>query len=303
MRQTALNTVYEIAKKNPKVVFIGSDLGVGTLQQMKIDLPNQFFMEGISEQHIIGFAAGLAKEGYIPFLNTIANFFSRRALEQIILDVALHKLPVKIMASGGGMVYAPLGPTHTATDDLAHILLIPNINVYAPCDANEMKQLIISEIESQLPAYIRFGKGSEELLSDKFLLSNDNSFKFIGDLEAKRIIITTGVTVQPAFHAIKNSNFASEVLLIHIMKLNLDNSNDLKLVLQNKDRILILEEHQKNGGLLSQILHYCFDQSISISNISSISLGQNFVRKYGSQTDHFKYFGMTSEHILEEVMR
>ena len=108
MRQMALNTVFELAKSNPKVVFVGSDLGFGTLDKMKQEIPDQFFMEGISEQHLIGFAAGLAKQGFIPFVNTIANFLSRRALEQIILDVALHKLPVKILASGGGMVYAPL---------------------------------------------------------------------------------------------------------------------------------------------------------------------------------------------------
>ena len=132
MRKTALNTVYELAKSNSGIVFIGSDLGHGTLKEMQRELPRQFFMEGISEQHIVGFAAGLAKEGFTPFINTIANFFTRRALDQIIVDVALHNLPVKFLASGGGMVYAPLGPTHTAADDFAHMLAIPNMNVFSP---------------------------------------------------------------------------------------------------------------------------------------------------------------------------
>ena len=114
MRQTALKTVHELARSDGRVVFVGSDLGADTLKEMKEEFPERFFMEGISEQHIVGFAAGLAKEVFIPYLNTIATFFARRAYEQIAIDVALHNLPVRILASGGGMVYAPLGPTHTA---------------------------------------------------------------------------------------------------------------------------------------------------------------------------------------------
>ena len=67
MRQEALKTVHNLAKNDPRVLFIGSDLGAGTLEAMRKELPQQFFMEGISEQHIIGFAAGLAQEGFIPF--------------------------------------------------------------------------------------------------------------------------------------------------------------------------------------------------------------------------------------------
>ena len=74
MRKTALNCVYELAKKNPKVVFIGSDLGPGVLDEMQKEMPSKFYMEGISEQHIIGMSAGLALEGFIPYVNTIATF-------------------------------------------------------------------------------------------------------------------------------------------------------------------------------------------------------------------------------------
>ena len=65
-------------------------------------------MEGVSEQHIVGFAAGLAQEGFIPYVNTIGTFLTRRSFEQVSIDVGLHRLPVRLLASGGGMVYAPL---------------------------------------------------------------------------------------------------------------------------------------------------------------------------------------------------
>ena len=91
MRQTALNLIYELAKRDPRVVFIGSDLGPDTLKQLKAELPNQFLMEGVSEANIITMAAGLALEGKIPYINTIATFLTRRCFEQIVLDLGWHK--------------------------------------------------------------------------------------------------------------------------------------------------------------------------------------------------------------------
>ena len=73
MRKTSLNCVYELAKKNKKVIFIGSDLGQGVLKEMKREFPDRYYMEGVSEQNIIGTAAGLAMEGFIPYINTIAT--------------------------------------------------------------------------------------------------------------------------------------------------------------------------------------------------------------------------------------
>ena len=67
-------------------------------------------MEGVSEQYIVGMSAGLAKE-VLPYVNTISTFITRRCFEQIVIDLCLHKLPVKLIGNGGGLVYAPLGPT------------------------------------------------------------------------------------------------------------------------------------------------------------------------------------------------
>ena len=129
-------------QKNNKVIFLGSDLGSGTLQDFKDKIPERFFMEGVSEQHIIGMAAGLAMDGFLPFVNTIATFITRRCLEQIIVDLCLHDLPVKLIGNGGGLVYAPLGPTHQAIDDIAILRSIPNMTIVAPCDEHEMRKLV-----------------------------------------------------------------------------------------------------------------------------------------------------------------
>lgn len=302
MRQQALNSVYNAAKVNPKIVFIGSDLGFGTLDQFKKDFPERFFMEGISEQHLIGFASGLAKQGYIPFINTIANFLTRRALEQIILDVALHNLPVKILASGGGMVYAPLGPTHTATDDLAHMLAVPNIGVFAPCDASEMEELIQAESNSNSPSYIRFGKGGEKVVSHLFQPTPNKSFKYYGNLDSNTAIISTGVTTQICIDAMNMVDVKDKPLLIHILKLNLNKNFELLNLLVKKKRIIVVEEHQRRGGLLTEILHFKMENSDLDFETIVFSLGDHFLRNYGSQIEHFENHGITAKKIAEKLI-
>ena len=124
-------------------------------------------MEGVAEQSIIGIASGLAMDGYKPYVNTIATFLTRRCFEQVCIDLCLHDLPVRLIGNGGGLVYAPLGPTHQATDDISIMRTIPNIKIIAPCDANEMKMLVrqINKIKS--PVYVRVGRGGEEIVSKK----------------------------------------------------------------------------------------------------------------------------------------
>ena len=104
-------------------------------------------MEGGSESHIIGMATGLAMDGKIVYVNTIATFLTRRCFEQLVNDVCLHEAKVRLIANGGGLVYAPLGPTHMATDDVAILRTIPNMTIIAPADAEEMKRLIPQTVD------------------------------------------------------------------------------------------------------------------------------------------------------------
>src|SRR5579872_4423465 len=159
MRKVATNGIYELAKRDPRVVFVGSDLRSGLLDEMRLSMPERFFMEGVSEAILVGLAAGLAFEGYMPYVNTIATFLTRRCLEQVAIDVALHNLPVRLLGSGGGAVYAPLGPTHMAIEDIALLRTMPNMAIVAPCDAPEMQRALDASLEWKGPLYIRVAKG------------------------------------------------------------------------------------------------------------------------------------------------
>ena len=110
-------------------------------------------------------AAGLAMEGFIPYVNTIATFITRRCYEQVAVDLCLHDLPVRLIANGGGLVYAPLGPTHLAIEDIAIMRALPNMTVTAVCDAEEMVRLMDCTLDWPHPIYIRLAKGGDPVVS------------------------------------------------------------------------------------------------------------------------------------------
>src|SRR3990167_2791285 len=195
MREKSLECVYELAKRDSRIVYIGSDVGAETLEQFKKEMPDRFFMEGISEAHIIGMAAGLAKSGYIPYVNTIATFLTRRCYEQIAIDVCLQNLPVKLIANGGGLVYAPLGPTHMAVEDIGLMRLLPNMHIIAPCDADEMENFMMQTPDIAGPVYVRIAKGDEPSITNKI--------QNLQTKHSKVLLITTGIMAHIALQVIE----------------------------------------------------------------------------------------------------
>ena len=235
MRKTCLDTVYEMAKKNKKIVFVGSDLGAGVLADFKKEIPERFFMEGISEQYITGMCAGLALEGFIPYFNTIATFITRRNFEQNIIDLGLHNLPVRLIGNGGGLVYSALGPTHQAIEDIAIMRTIPNMTIIAPCDANEMKILMPQTIKIKGPVYIRLAGGGDEIVTKKnknIKIGKSNLFGDPKDI----LFVTTGITTQECLEATKKlSKIRIKAGVLHNNTIKpFDEKNLIKYAKKNK---------------------------------------------------------------------
>jgi len=284
MRKTSLNCVYELAQQDERVLFVGSDLGSGILDEMKQEFPERYFMEGVSEQNIIGMAAGMAMEGFIPYVNTIATFLTRRCYEQVFIDICLHKLPVRLIGNGGGVVYAPLGPTHLATEDIALMRSIPNMTVVAPCDAEEMKRLMPKTLDWPNPVYIRLAKGGDAVVSREehgFSIGKGILMRTPGEV----LFVTTGIMTQRALIAaehLENEGIDVGVLHLHTIK-PLD--KDLLLGLAPKISLLVTaEEHTLCGGLGSAVLEVLHDSMLNnIPRVVRLGLPDQFAREYGSQ--------------------
>lgn len=294
MRKKCLDEVYELAKKDSRVLFIGSDLGPDVLNAMKKEMPDRFFMEGVSEQHIIGMAAGLAMQDFIPYVNTIATFITRRCYEQVALDLCLQDLPVRLIANGGGAVYAPLGPTHLAVEDFAIMRALPNMTIVAPCDADEMQRFMTTTLDWPHPIYIRLAKGGDAVVSRK-----ENGFQ-IGKAILMRelgagLFVTTGVMTQIALQAAKR--LATEGLVCGVLHMHTVKPLDevaLSGLLPKVKGVVTVEEHTRIGGLGSAILEFCNDNMPDqAGKIARIGIPDRFADQYGSQDTLLGHWGIT----------
>ena len=302
MRQTSLKMVHELAKADPRVVFIGSDLGPDTLTEMRDEFPNRFFMEGISEQNVIGMAAGMALDGFIPYINTIATFLTRRSYEQVAVDLCLHDLPVRLIASGGGVVYAPLGPTHLAIEDIAIMRALPNMTVVAVADAEEMRRLMWATLDWPHPIYIRLAKGGDPVVTspeDGFTLGKAILKRAPGDV----LLVSTGVMLGPCLDAadlLEARGITCGVLHMHTVK---PIDADALVDLAGKVRLIVtVEEHILTGGLGSAVLETLSDRLPGrIPPLRRLGLPDAFPVKYGSQQEHHRLNGLTAPAIVQAV--
>jgi len=304
MRRTCFETVLKLQKKNKKIVFIGSDLGPGFMKHSKDKVPERFFMEGVSEQSIIGVSAGLALEGYQPFVNTIATFLTRRCFEQIAIDLCHHDLPVKLIGNGGGLVYAPLGPTHQAIEDISILRPLPNMTIIAPCDANEMRNLIPSTLNWPHPIYIRLSRGDEPILTEKkrkfvigksLILKKSEEFLFLSTGIASRIALYASNKLEKEF------NIKSGVIHFPTIK-PLDRKFLIKSIKKAK-KIITVEENVLAGGFGSSILEFCSDNlKEHLHKISRIGLQDAFIDDYGDQDSLLKKNKITEDQ-LANIMR
>ena len=302
MRKTCLNKVFDLAKKDERVVFIGSDLGAGVLDDMRSELPSRFFMEGIAEQNVVGMAAGMAMEGFIPFVNTIATFLTRRCFEQIAVDLCLQNLPVRLIANGGGLVYAPLGSTHLAIEDIAIMSALPNMTVVAPTDAHEMTRFMDVNLDWPGPIYIRLAKGGDPIVSkdsDGFEIG-----KAIVLREPGRVgIIACGVSVSRALAAsdiLEGEGITCGVMNMHTLK-----PLDQKAVLDwagKVETLVTVEEHILQGGLGSAVSGLLMDHGDGpLPKVVRIGIPDQFPTGYGSQDLMMESFGLQPQQIAQRI--
>jgi transketolase len=295
MRETCLDQVYELAKTDPRITFIGSDLGVGTLRKFKEEMPDRFYMEGISEAHLVGMAAGLALEGGIVYANTISTFITRRCFEQVAVDVCLHNLNVRLIGNGGGLVYAPLGPTHLAIEDISILRALPNMTIVAVADAQEMKRLMPQTVEHEGPMYIRLGKGYDPIVTSDavpFRIGKGLHMREGGDV----LLVTTGITLKVAQEAA--TALVPEGVECAILHMPTIKPFDLERLLDLAGRVravIAIEENTILGGLGSAVAEAIAEAGFSPGKkFRRIGIPDVFSDRYGSQANLMDYHGINA---------
>jgi transketolase len=305
MRPTCVNKVFDLAKRDPRVVYIGSDLSPDLTVRMKKELPGRAFMEGVSEAHVVGMAAGLAMEGFIPFVHTIATFITRRCYEQVAVDLCLHNLPVRLIGNGGGLVYAPLGPTHLAIEDVAIMRALPNMTVVSVCDADEMDRFMDQTLDWPGPIYIRLGKGFDPIVSRRelgFKIGKAIPMRVAAPSLNRALLVSTGVATTRTLAAAELLAAKSvECTLLHMHTVKpldtaaiLDHSHDVGVV-------VTIEEHTVVGGLGSAVTDALVESRRRVPLIRRLGIPDVFAAKYGSQDQLMAMYGLQPPQIAEAV--
>lgn len=285
MRETFMRTLLAEAKINSDLVFVTGDLGFGVIEDFQSSLPNQFINAGVSEQAMMGMAAGIASTGKRVFVYSIGNFPTLRCLEQIRNDVCLMNNPVTIVSVGAGYSYGSQGYSHHALEDIAVMRALPNMKIYIPGDSNECRELTKYLCISRSPSYLRLGrsgepditKGLNELGSNgihEIVQGEDGTILFVGPighrvLAAEKLIRKVGKRVSVA-----------SVPLVS------DFNHDYLIKIASKGPIVTVEEHSYRGGFGSHVLEILNSLNVKyrlkivaakMTNLSEIG-NQNFLQ-------------------------
>jgi transketolase len=163
-RKIFLETLTELAEKDPQVVLVTCDVGFSYIEDFKARFPNQYLNLGVTEQSTVCICAALAKAGLKPYFYTMVNFIAFRPYEQVRNAVCMMNANVKFMSVVGWTNYKFLGYSHNINqlpdgswEDEQVMRYLPNMNFYIAQDLDNIKDFMIKEYDREGPAYIRLG--------------------------------------------------------------------------------------------------------------------------------------------------
>lgn len=289
--------IIDLAKRDPNVVVLDADVAKSTRTEwFKKQFPERFFDMGISEQDLLGTAAGLALTGKIPFVTTYGVFVSGRAWEQIRNSICYPEVNVKIGGAHGGITVGPDGATHQALEELALMRVLPNMTVLAPCDAIETYKAIVAAAEIQGPVFIRFGRDSVPTITTPetpFVVGKAETFKEGNDVT----LIACGLMVHASLEAaemLEAEGIHARVINLHTIK-PLDEETILKAARETK-HIVTAEEHQINGGMGSAVAELLGEKCPT--PMRRVGVRDTFGES-GDSKDLLEKYGLTPKHIAQ----
>lgn len=295
------HTLVEVAKDRPEIVGMTADLAKYTdLHIFAEAYPDRFYQMGMAEQLLVSAAAGMAKEGFIPFITTYAVFATRRAYDFIHQCIAEEGHNVKICCALPGLTTG-YGPSHQATEDIAMIRGIPDITIIDPCDALDIQQAVLAMADHDGPVYMRLPRGKVPLLLDQY----DYQFA-IG--KAKKLvtgndvlIISTGLMTMRAIEAVESLKAEGiGVTILHCPTIKpLDKEKILEEVGKDYKLVVVAENHVEIGGLGEAVATLLMKAGQFVKFIQ-VALPDAFLDAGALPTLHDMY-GISAQKMVEKI--
>ena len=289
----------KIAKDNEKVVAITAAMADGTgLTEFKTKYQNRFFDVGIAEQHAIGMAAGMAKEGLIPVVPIYSSFF-QRAYDQVIHDVCMQNLHVVMCADRAGIVGND-GETHQGLTDMASLSLVPNLTIMAPKDFIELEQMLDFAVDYRFPIFIRYPRGGESSIKfekhEKIKLGASEILRSGSDVT----IIAIGKRVARAMEVaseLDKKDIDAEVINARFLK-PFDDKNILDSI-QKTGCVITIEDGFLRGGLATTVNEMIVKNNLEGIQVNNYGYDDKYI-KHGTVDEIEKINGLDVDSIINK---
>ncbi|KDM67489.1 MAG: transketolase family protein [Rhodospirillales bacterium] len=295
------NALVELAKMRPEIVGLTADLAKYTdLHIFAKAYPERFYQMGMAEQLLMSAAAGLAREGALPFVTTYAVFAARRAYDFICMAIAEERLNVKIVCALPGLT-SGYGPSHQATEDIAIFRGMPNLTIVDPADAHEIAQATPAIAAHDGPVYMRLLRGNVPLILDEygytFELGKAKTIRTGNDV----LVISTGLATMRALQAaetLEADRIGVEVLHAATIK-PLDLETILAAAGKGGRLVVVAENHTVVGGLGEAVAAGMLRAGIA-PRFRQIGLPDEFLAAGALPTLHDRY-GISAEAMARQI--
>ncbi|WP_292368553.1 transketolase family protein [Methanoregula sp. UBA64] len=302
MRTAVSDEITELAGSDPRIVVLVGDTSHNVFDRFKEIYPSRFFNCGIAESNMISVAAGLAMNGFRPFIYSFSTFDIGRPFEQLRIDLAFQNLPVVIIGLGGGLAYSHFGPTHSICEDIAITRVLPNMTVICPCDQVETRAAIRASLQNEGPTYIRIGREKEPIIHTKvpeFIIGSGIPLEEGTDI----CILGTGTILHniiEAAHILRKSDLKCQVISLHTIK-PLD-TRLLENIFSMFPLVITVEEHSLIGGLGSAVAEWLVDQHRPLkAQLVRIGIPDEFLYHSANQKTAREIYELSSKGIADTI--
>jgi transketolase len=280
-------TLLALARENPLLACVTVDMLFE--DHFDLELPNQHVELGIAEQNMIGVAAGMTVAASPVFANAMSPFVVGRGYEHIKIDVAGANLPVKIVATHGGLSSGHYGPTHHSTEDIGALRMLPNMTVVVPADAWETAQATVAVAADPGPVYLRLGRLATPVLHHErgeFVLGRAHRLR-----EPGRVLFIATGGFPNAVAAQAAAQLAADGISAGHLNLHTVKPLDRDAILADSEAaevVVTIEDHRVLGGMGSAVCEVLAE------------VGGPPVRRIGVPDTHFDLVGGET-HLLDRA--
>jgi transketolase len=297
-REAYRDRLLALLGRHPELICLDTDTGLFSADHAAA-AGDQYLNLGIAEHNLMGMAAGLAACGRIPFVNTMAAFAVSRALEFIKVDIAYNRLPVRIMATHGGLAAGHLGPTHQALEDLAVLRVLPGMTVVVPADAAATEAFVEQSVRLPGPLYVRLGRKPTPALpaSPPPVIGQAQTLRHGGDVVLACCGPYPVLACLAAADVLADQGIEATVLNLHTLR-----PFDTEAVVaaaRPAGLVVTVEEHWRYGGLGGAVAEALAEAAPT--RVLRLGMPDQFVDAVGNQEYLLEHYDITAERVVRTV--